>query len=166
MIAREVEGSSLSRLRERARVRARSLRRFSPDAERALWQALRNRQLAGWKFRRQHPIGPFFADFACVEAGLVIEVDGGQHFEADAIESDRRRTDALADAGFQVMRFTDREVLLEREAVLSAILDRLTASHPHPNPLPPAGEGAVHLSPRRWLRAAAADETTQKEPTP
>ena len=153
MKAREAEGSPLSRLRERARVRARSLRQFSPDAEKALWQALRNRQLAGWKFRRQHPIGPFFADFACVEAGWVIEVDGGQHFDADGIESDRRRTSALAEAGFRVMRFTDREVLLEREGVLSAILDRLTASHPHPNPLPPAGEGAEH-------------DSTEKEPMP
>ncbi len=125
-------------------MRARSLRRLSTDAERVLWQALRNRQLAGYKFRRQHPIGPFFADFACVEAGLVVEVDGSQHADPAAIKSDRRRTDALAGAGFRVMRFTDREVLLEREAVLAAILDLLTASHPHPCPLPPAGEGAEH----------------------
>ena len=135
------------------RDKARQLRREPTEAEKRLWSILRDRQLADAHFRRQHPIGPFFADFACVEAGWVIEVDGGQHFDADGIESDRRRTSALAEAGFRVMRFTDREVLLEREGVLSAILDRLTASHPHPNPLPPAGEGAEH-------------DSTEKEPMP
>jgi hypothetical protein len=59
----------LSRSHHEARVRARTLRRASTDAERALWYRLRDRRLAGHKFRRQHPIGPYFADFACVEAG-------------------------------------------------------------------------------------------------
>jgi adenine-specific DNA-methyltransferase len=103
-------------------VRARALRRASPDAERALWHRLRNRQLAGFKFRRQHPIGPFFADFACVEAGLVVELDGGQHFEPEAIEGDRRRSEALKRFGFDVLRFDDRQALSETEAVLNTIL--------------------------------------------
>ncbi|HUG21783.1 endonuclease domain-containing protein [Piscinibacter sp.] len=134
--------SPLSRKRERVRVRARGLRQSSPDAERALWLRLRNRQLAGYKFRRQHPIGPYFADFACVEAGLVVELDGGQHVEAEAVEYDRCRTAKLNEMGFHVLRFNDREALTERDGVLAAILDWLTAHHPHPNPLPQAGEGA------------------------
>lgn len=132
----------LSRARERARVRARALRSTSPDAERVLWNHLRDRRLDGHKFRRQHPVESYFADFACVEAKLVVELDGGQHFEPDAIDADRRRTNALAASGWQVLRFTNREVLAERDGVLAAILEWLQAHHPHPSPLPQAGEGA------------------------
>jgi very-short-patch-repair endonuclease len=69
---------------------ARHLRRTATDAERALWAKLRNRQLAGLKFRRQHPLGPYTVDFVCFERRLVIEVDGGQH--AEAAEQDAQRT--------------------------------------------------------------------------
>ena len=131
----------LSRERERVRVRARSLRRASPDAERTLWSALRNRRLDGYKFRRQHPAGRYFADFACVEAMLIVELDGGQHFEPEALAADLRRTAELKGIGFHVLRFTDREALTERDAVLMQILAWLHGHHPHPNPLPQAGEG-------------------------
>lgn len=131
----------LSRVRERARVRARSLRQAAPDAEQALWSALRNRRLDGYKFRRQHPIGRYFADFACVEAGLVVEIDGGQHFEPASLEADRLRTQALNGLGFSVLRFTSREALAEMQSVLASILDWLHRNSPHPNPLPQAGEG-------------------------
>jgi very-short-patch-repair endonuclease len=134
--------SSLSRLRERVGVRARALRQSSTDAERLIWSHLRNRQLAGFKFRRQHPVGPFFADFACLEAKLIVEIDGGQHFEPEAAEKDRRRTAALKNSGFDVMRFDNRQVLLETDAVLESILNQLQARHPHPNPPPQVGEGA------------------------
>ena len=70
---------SLSRVRERVGVRAKELRANSTDAETLLWQRLRNRQLLDLKFRRQRPIGPYIADFACIEGGLVIELDGGRH---------------------------------------------------------------------------------------
>jgi len=133
---------SLSRVRERAGVRARELRRSSPDAERALWQRLRNRQLGGFKFRRQHPIGSYFADFACLEAQLIVELDGGQHFEPAALEADARRTEALSRHGFHVLRFDNRQALTETDAVLTHILHWLESHHPHPNPLPQAGEGA------------------------
>ena len=123
-------------------MRARELRRFSPDAERAIWLRLRNRQLSGWKFRRQHPVGPYFADFACIEAGLIVELDGGQHFEPAAMDADASRTEALTAVGFQVLRFTSREALAETEAVLQAVVNWLATHHPHPGPLPPAGEGA------------------------
>jgi adenine-specific DNA-methyltransferase len=110
-------------------VRARDLRKTSPDAERAIWQRLRNRQLAGYKFRRQHPIDVYFADFACVEASLVVELDGGQHLEPDAAAYDQRRTARLNQLGFHVLRFNDRQALTERDAVLTCILDWLTVHH-------------------------------------
>ena len=123
-------------------MRVRELRLAPTDAERALWNALRNRQLAGHKFRRQHPIGPFFADFACVEADLVVELDGSHHLQPDVLERDRERTLALNRHGFQVLRFDDRQALTEQAGVLSTVLNWLKARHPHPNPLPRAGEGA------------------------
>ncbi|WP_428420547.1 endonuclease domain-containing protein [Methylibium sp.] len=131
----------LSRSRERAGVRARTLRAAQTDAERALWHALRNRGLCGYKFRRQHPIDCYIADFACLEAGLVVELDGGQHFEPPALLADEQRTAALRRAGFEVLRFTNREALTERDAVLARLLDWLQIHHPHPCPLPLAGEG-------------------------
>ena len=138
----------LSRVRERVRVRARGLRLSSPDAERALWSALRNRQLGGHKFRRQHPVGFYFADFACLEAMLIVEIDGGQHFEPDAMVADAKRTAALNRAGFRVVRFSSRDVLTEREGVLTRVLGSLAANHhPHPSPLPPAGEGEHRSAP-------------------
>jgi adenine-specific DNA-methyltransferase len=131
----------LSRRRERARVRARALRRSSPDAERALWQRLRDRRLAGFKFRRQHPVGRYFADFACIEAGLIVELDGGQHSEPEAMQVDARRSADLNAAGFHVLRFDDRQTLTETDTVLQVVLDWLQANGPHPSPLPRAGEG-------------------------
>ncbi len=126
-------------------MRARELRAASPDAERAIWQRLRDRQLDGYKFRRQHPLGRYFADFACIEAKLVVELDGGQHFEAEAMKADAVRTAALNALGFHVLRFSDREALAERDAVLTAVLDWPHTHPPHPNPLPQAGEG-VHTN--------------------
>jgi very-short-patch-repair endonuclease len=141
MTASQASVSPLSRKRERVRVRARELRQNSPDAERRLWSALRDRQLDGYKFRRQRPIGSYFADFACIEAMPIVELDGGQHFEPEAIVADRVRTEELNRLGYQVLRFTDREALAEREAVVTQILEWLHRHHPHPNPLPQAGEG-------------------------
>lgn len=85
----------------------------------------------------------YFADFACVEANLVVELDGGQHFEPDAIEADARRTRALNANGFRVLRFDDRHALVEREGVLASIRDWLRTHHPHPSPLPLAGEEVI-----------------------
>jgi very-short-patch-repair endonuclease len=119
------------------------LRAQATDAERAVWIELRDRRLDGYKFRRQHPIGPFFADFACVEAKLVIEVDGGQHFEPCGVRDDAARTAKLAARGFSVLRFDNRQVQTERAAVLETIHQWLQRHHPHPNPLPQAREGAT-----------------------
>ena len=137
------DANPLARVRERARVRVRELRQTSTEAEQALWRRLPNRQLAGWKFRRQHPIGRYFADFACIEVRLVVELDGGQHFEPGAMQSDLRRSAALNAAGFHVLRFDNRQALTKTELVLQAILDWLQANGAHPDPLPQAGEGAT-----------------------
>src|SRR5438445_3048886 len=103
---------------------ATELRRNTTDAERRLWVALRGRRLAGYRFRRQHPIGPFIVDFACTEHWLVVEADGGQHNENAA---DDRRTEWLARRGWRVVRFWNNDILAHTEAVLEAILAALRA---------------------------------------
>ena len=110
----------------------RRLRQEQTDAERKLWENLRNRELCGWKFRRQRPIGPYIVDFCCVEKKLVIEIDGSQHMVQEV--KDRERTQELNLRGYKVLRFWDHEVLSEPETVLEAI--RLALEDPHPNPLP------------------------------
>jgi very-short-patch-repair endonuclease len=115
--------------------RARVLRKNMTDAERLLWRHLRNRQLNGWKFRRQHPIGPFIVDFVCLDKKLIIEVDGGQH--AKNFWRDSKRSDYLNDKGYRVLRFWNGEVLQESESVLQAILKALSEDTPSPQPSPP-----------------------------
>ena len=127
--------SSLSP-RERVGVRAKQLRTNATDAERLLWQRLRSRQLAGYKFRRQHPIGMFFADFACIEARLVVELDGGQHATPEGLLSDERRSATLATQGYLVLRFWNHDVLQQTDVVLESILVALAQRCPHPGPLP------------------------------
>ena len=102
--------------------RRRRLRRQATDAEACLWSALRSRQLAGFKFRRQHSCGPFILDFYCRERRLAIELDGGQHFDPRAQAYDARRTTFLASHGVTVLRFPCNQVLDEMEAVLAAIV--------------------------------------------
>jgi adenine-specific DNA-methyltransferase len=119
--------------------RARSLRTRGTDAERRLWHHLRLRQLHGLKFRRQVSIAGYVADFACLEAKLIVELDGGQHLEQT--DYDARRDAALASAGFRVLRFWNDDVLLRTEAVLEAIVQALSVRGPHPGLPPQAGEG-------------------------
>lgn len=104
-------------------LRARELRRTSTDAEWKLWSIIRNRQLGGLKFRRQVPIGPYFADFACLDARLIVEVDGSQHYEQ--AEKDAARTRALEEMGWHVIRFDNREVLTNVTGVGDTILHEL-----------------------------------------
>ncbi|PKL96313.1 MAG: hypothetical protein CVV18_02225 [Gammaproteobacteria bacterium HGW-Gammaproteobacteria-8] len=115
--------------KRRTRKTAIALRKQMTDAESRLWHFLRRRQLNGCKFRRQHPVGPFIADFACLEAGLIIEVDGGQH--AERIAEDDQRTRYLNSCGFKVLRFWNNEVLKETASCLDVIADAL-ASTPTP----------------------------------
>jgi very-short-patch-repair endonuclease len=87
--------------------RARELRNNMTNTERFMWSRLRNRQVAGYKFRRQVPLGPYFADFACLSARLVIEVDGG---DGHGGESDQRKTAYLQSRGYQVLRVPVQEI--------------------------------------------------------
>ncbi len=105
---------------------ARHLRQRATDAERRLWRHLRDRQLAGFKFRRQRVIGRYVADFICMEHRLIVELDGGHH---DRIaEADRERTEALTASGYRVIRFWNNDVLRNTDAVLQQILDALNGS--------------------------------------
>jgi len=112
--------------------RARSLRRRSTRAERALWQVLRDRQPAGAKFRRQCPIGPFIVDFICMEQRLIVEADGGQHGEQTA--EDLRRTRHLESEGYRVLRFWNNDVLQNLGGVLQVIEAALEEPSPRPSP--------------------------------
>ncbi len=120
---------------------APALRGTLTDAERLLWALLRNRRLADLKFRRQLPVAPYVVDFACLSIGLAVELDGGQHAEDAQRRHDAVRTAYLRDHGLAVMRFWNNEVLQQTEAVLQQIWNRVHEGHPHPNPLPHAGEG-------------------------
>jgi len=106
------------------RNRARELRTNQTDAERKLWRALRGGQLAGAKFRRQQPIGPYIVDFCCWEHRLVIELDGGQH--ADEVEHDETRTAFLESNGLRVIRFWNNTVLQSFAVVLEVIHDAVS----------------------------------------
>jgi len=103
---------------------ARRLRTIPTDAEIRLWSRLRRKQLEGFRFRRQHPIGPYVIDFFCPDAKLIVEVDGGQHAES---ASDVLRTRWLVAQGYRVIRFWNNDVLGNTEGVLLSILDALRA---------------------------------------
>ena len=103
------------------RTRAHKLRRDLTDAERIIWNAVRAGRMHGAHFRRQAPIGPFIVDFVCHDTSFIIEVDGGQHFEPEQIERDRRRTGFLASKGFRILRFNNHDVLANRQGVLETI---------------------------------------------
>ncbi|TRC91323.1 DUF559 domain-containing protein [Mesorhizobium sp. WSM4303] len=102
--------------------RARRLRQSDNDAETALWMELRDRRLNGHKFVRQFPIGTYFADFACRECPLVVEVDGSQHTNN---KYDQVRDRFMISNGWSVLRFWNVDVLKDRDAVLETILAAL-----------------------------------------
>jgi very-short-patch-repair endonuclease len=95
------------------------MRSHPTDVERALWWRLRDRKLGGLKFRRQRPEGPYIADFVCLEAKLIVEVDGAQHQGSIA---DRVRSEHLKRIGFDVVRFSNEEVRADIDAVCAQIL--------------------------------------------
>jgi very-short-patch-repair endonuclease len=100
---------------------ARRLRREETDAEKALWFRLRGRKAGGLKFRRQFPIVGRIADFACVEARLVVELEGAIHQVPEVQERDLERSQAIAADGWLILRFTNRRVLTDIETVIKAI---------------------------------------------
>jgi len=124
---------------------SRQLRRDQTDVERKMWMLLRSRSLAGYKFRRQQPIGSYIADFCCFRPKLIVELDGGQH--AERIEYDQKRTDFLKSEGFEVIRFWDVQVLEEMDSVLEVILKTLE-ERKTPSPLGRGGQALSHVGER------------------
>jgi very-short-patch-repair endonuclease len=126
---------------------ARTMRAKPTDAEHRLWQHLRAGRLSAFKFRRQQPLGNFIVDFVCLEARLIVELDGGQH---NGSASDVKRDEWLASQGFAVLRFWNNEIFENLEGVVERILVQLQQPHPSPQPLSRKGRGAksrVSLSP-------------------
>ncbi len=110
---------------------ARRLRKNSTDTERYLWRYLRNRQVEGFKFRRQQQLGKYIVDFVNLENKVVIEVDGGQHADNS---SDKIRDEWFSAEGYKVLRFWDNEVFNNLEGVLESIRAALLTPHPFPFP--------------------------------
>jgi very-short-patch-repair endonuclease len=110
---------------ELQRKAARELRRNSTDAERRLWDELRNYGIGGYYFRRQYPIDPYIVDFVCRTARVVIEVDGEYHSAPAQITADLERTSVLQDLGYSILRFSNDEVLTQTKSVLERIVQQL-----------------------------------------
>jgi very-short-patch-repair endonuclease len=104
---------------------ARELRKNLTDAELKLWQNLRGKRLKGYQFYRQKNIGNYIVDFYCPAGKLIIELDGGQHYAEEGIESDKIRDNYLAGLRFTVLRFSDRDVLKNIDGVLQRIYEHL-----------------------------------------
>ena len=109
---------------------SRQLRGNMTDAERHLWAKIRMKQLKGYQFYRQKPIGDYIVDFFCPRAKLVIEVDGSQHFSDEMTEHDRIRNEYLSSLGLRVLRFTNTDVLTHIERVVESIEEKIPLSPP------------------------------------
>jgi very-short-patch-repair endonuclease len=109
--------------------RARTLRKGMSLPEVLLWRELRQRP-GGYKFRRQHPAGPFILDFACLETRLVLEIDGEAHGRGDAPNHDEARDEWIANQGFRTLRIPARDVLSNLEGVVAFVADRCAAVQP------------------------------------
>lgn len=128
-----VTHSMIRRISLDTTVKARYLRREMTDVERLLWRALRVKQLHGHRFRRQHPVGSYITDFACIEQKIIIELDGGQHQEN--LTYDEQRTAFLQAHGWRVLRFWNTDVLNNLDGVLATIVENLAATPPsYPSP--------------------------------
>ncbi len=131
------------------KARARQLRRQMTDAECTLWQRLRNKQVCGVSFYRQKPIDQFIVDFYCPAVSLAVEVDGGTHLSAHGIQYDSERTARLASLGLVVIRFDNRQVLTETDAVMASIAEvvasRLAKVQENP-PVSPFAKGGKESS--------------------
>jgi very-short-patch-repair endonuclease len=149
--------------------RARALRRNETDAEHAFWQLVRARQLDGLKFVRQLQIGPYFADFVCREAALIVEIDGSQHAQS---ATDEARSAYLTAEGYSVLRFWNTDVLKNPRGVAEATLAAI-AGHPSPGErfapatLSPEGRGdrgaSAATTKRRSFRLTADLPRLQRE---
>jgi len=111
------------------------------DAEKKLWSKIRNRQLIHTKFRRQHPVGSYILDFFCPERNLCIEIDGSQHLQSTILYYDTKRSAYLKHKGILVLRYSDRDVLLNLNAVLEDILNQIKNKDLNSSPLPSPQRG-------------------------
>jgi very-short-patch-repair endonuclease len=107
------------------KMRSRELRSSMTDAEIRLWSKLRRKQVHSFQFCRQKPIGNFIVDFYCPKARLVIEVDGGQHYQEQGMARDAARDSYLSGLGLEVIRFSNRDVLYNIDGVIAVIVERL-----------------------------------------
>ena len=112
--------------RPNSRVYAKLHRRRMTDAEVILWSRLRRNAIKGRRFRRQHPIGPYIADFVCLPLRLVVEIDGATHGSDEEILHDRRRDAYLRGRGFSVLRFWNQEIYDNLNGVLEKIWSEVT----------------------------------------
>ena len=117
--------------------RARALRKSATEAEKKLWEILRRKRIHGLRFRRQYPIGPYFADFVCLPARLIVELDGGQHADDVAFIYDRKRTAWLEGQRFRVIRFWNLDVVED----IDGVMDRIADAVREPLPLTPSRKG-------------------------
>lgn len=123
----EVSGGFVRPYNKTLKQFSRSLRSNMTDAELHLWWRLRSKQLCGLQFYRQKPLLSFIVDFYCPRAKLVVELDGAQHLEAEHQIKDATRDEELNKLGIKVLRFDDRQVLRETDAVVAVIYDEMVA---------------------------------------
>ncbi|MEO5657361.1 MAG: endonuclease domain-containing protein [Nitrospiria bacterium] len=138
-------------------VRSRQLRRHLTDAEQTLWRHLRLRQVQRFKFRRQQPFGPYIVDFVCLDARLIIELDGGHHMTN--AEYDTERTAWLTAQDFRVLRFWNHEVLTAPEEVIQVIQEALESS-PHLAPPPQGGRKLTKDDEKTCIKALTPSPLT------
>jgi len=117
---------------------AKNLRGNQTEAERRLWNLVRNKRLGGVHIRRQHPIGPYYADFFRASAMFVIELDGSQHADEEQVQHDEIRSKWLAERGYRVLRFWNVDVMKKPEGVLETIRNAIEQSRVTSIPKPPA----------------------------
>jgi bifunctional enzyme CysN/CysC len=138
---------------------ARKLRKEMTSAEQIIWGLLRGKQL-GIKFRKQHPVGPYIADFACLNPKIIIELDGSQHANEHNLAKDKKRSEFLNSQGFKVIRFWNNEVFENIDSVVETIYNSFNFEQEssHPNP-PPNGEGIPNMP---WYSGESVTEMLEK----
>jgi very-short-patch-repair endonuclease len=124
---------------KQSRIFAKHLRKKMPRSEALLWSHIRKRAMNGAKFRRQHPIGPFVADFACIAAKLIVEVDGATH-GSEQLAYDTRRTKYLESQGWTVLRVSNTDICENMDGVWRTIAAQLPPPPRFARDLPASGE--------------------------
>ena len=143
---------------------ARSLRRRLTAAEKQLWRLLRDRRFAGYKFRRQHPLGHYALDFYCAEAGVSVEIDGGQHGFPKQREADAAKANYLRSRGIVTKRFWNRQLFREPEVVKQNLWQLLQERAPHPENVPVTSEAKTRTWPPPALEAKVPLRANRKPP--